>query len=61
MTSSLLFNITTFAYLISMLAFFAFLASRTKIVGTVAMPHMAVYSPSRQQSPCAGRNHTIWG
>ena len=37
MTSSLLFNITTFAYLISMLAFFAFLASRTKVVGTVAM------------------------
>jgi cytochrome c-type biogenesis protein CcsB len=37
MTSSLLFNITTFAYLISMLAFFAFLASRTKVVGTAAM------------------------
>ena len=37
MTSSLLFNITTFAYLISMLAFFAFLASRTKAVGTAAM------------------------
>ena len=37
MTSSLLFNITTFAYLISMLAFFAFLASRAKVVGTVAM------------------------
>jgi len=37
MTSSLLFNITTFAYFISMLAFFAFLASRTKAVGTAAM------------------------
>jgi cytochrome c-type biogenesis protein CcsB len=37
MTSSLLFNITTFAYLISMLAFFAFLASRTKTIGTAAM------------------------
>jgi cytochrome c-type biogenesis protein CcsB len=42
MTSSLLFNITTFAYLISMLAFFAFLASRTKSFGTVAM--IAAYS-----------------
>jgi hypothetical protein len=28
MTSSLLFNVTTFAYLISMLLFFAFMASR---------------------------------
>lgn len=37
MTSSLLFNITTFAYLISMLVFFAFLASRTKAIGTAAM------------------------
>jgi cytochrome c-type biogenesis protein CcsB len=37
MNSSLLFNITTFAYLISMLAFFAFLASRAKVLGTVAM------------------------
>ena len=37
MTSSLLFNITTFAYLISMLLFFAFLASRAKMVGTSAM------------------------
>ncbi len=36
MTSSMLFNITTFAYLISMLLFFAFLASRTKLLGTVA-------------------------
>ncbi len=33
MTSSLMFNVTTFAYLISMLLFFAFLASRSKIVG----------------------------
>ncbi|MDD2366489.1 MAG: c-type cytochrome biogenesis protein CcsB [Desulfuromonadaceae bacterium] len=37
MNSSLLFNITTFAYLISMLAFFAFLASRAKAVGTAAI------------------------
>jgi cytochrome c-type biogenesis protein CcsB len=37
MTSSLLFNITTFAYLISMLLFFAFLASRAKAVGAAAM------------------------
>jgi cytochrome c-type biogenesis protein CcsB len=37
MNSSLLFNITTFAYLISMLLFFAFLASRTKALGTVAL------------------------
>ncbi len=33
MTSSLMFNVTTFAYLISMLLFFAFLASKSKIVG----------------------------
>jgi cytochrome c-type biogenesis protein CcsB len=37
MTSSLLFNIATFAYLLSTLAFFAFIASRTKVVGTAAM------------------------
>jgi len=37
MTSSLLFNVTTFAYLISMLLFFAFLASRTKVLGTAGM------------------------
>jgi cytochrome c-type biogenesis protein CcsB len=37
MNSSMLFNITTFAYLISMLLFFAFLASRTKLAGTAAM------------------------
>jgi cytochrome c-type biogenesis protein CcsB len=37
MTSSLLFNTTTFAYLISMLLFFVFLASRNKAVGVVAM------------------------
>ena len=37
MTSSLLFNITTFAYLISMLLFFLFLAARTKALGTAAM------------------------
>ena len=34
MTSSLLFNVTTFAYLVSMLLFFAFMASRTKALGT---------------------------
>jgi cytochrome c-type biogenesis protein CcsB len=33
MTSSLLFNVTTFAYLISMVLFFAFLASRNKAIG----------------------------
>ena len=34
MTSSLLFNVTTFAYLVSMLLFFAFMASRSNAVGT---------------------------
>jgi cytochrome c-type biogenesis protein CcsB len=33
MTSSLMFNVTTFAYLISMLLFFAFLASKSKLLG----------------------------
>ena len=33
MTSSMLFNVTTFTYLISMLAFFAFLASKNKSLG----------------------------
>ncbi len=37
MTSSLLFNITTFAYLTSMILFFIFLASRAKTLGTAAM------------------------
>jgi cytochrome c-type biogenesis protein CcsB len=37
MTSSLLFNITTFAYLASMLLFFVFLASRATALGTAAM------------------------
>ena len=37
MTSSLLFNITTFAYLASMILFFIFLASRAKSLGTSAM------------------------
>jgi len=37
MTSSLLFNITTFAYLASMLLFFVFLAARTKAIGTAAI------------------------
>ena len=33
MTSSMLFNVTTFTYLLSMIAFFAFLASRNKSLG----------------------------
>jgi len=37
MTSSLLFNATTFAYLVSMLLFFAFMASRVKTLGTAGM------------------------
>jgi cytochrome c-type biogenesis protein CcsB len=37
MTSSLLFNVTTFTYLISMLLFFAFMASRTKVLGTAGI------------------------
>ncbi len=37
MTSSLLFNMTTFAYLASMLLFFVFLAARAKALGSAAM------------------------
>jgi cytochrome c-type biogenesis protein CcsB len=37
MTSSLLFNVATFGYLISMLLFFAFLASRKTALGTAGM------------------------
>jgi cytochrome c-type biogenesis protein CcsB len=37
MTSSLLFNATTFAYLVSMLLFFAFMASRVKALGLAGM------------------------
>ena len=37
MTSSLLFNVTTFSYLASMLLFFVFLATRTKVLATAAM------------------------
>jgi cytochrome c-type biogenesis protein CcsB len=37
MTSSLLFNVTTFAYLVSMLLFFAFMASRVKALGLAGM------------------------
>ena len=37
MTSSLLFNVTTFTYLISMLLFFAFMASRTKALGAAGI------------------------
>jgi cytochrome c-type biogenesis protein CcsB len=36
MTSSMLFNVTTLSYLVSMLIFFAFLASRNKTVGLTA-------------------------
>ncbi len=36
MTSSMLFNVTTLAYLISMLMFFVFLASKNKTVGNAA-------------------------
>jgi len=36
MTSSLLFNITTLSYMISMLLFFGYLATRNKMVGLVA-------------------------
>ena len=37
MTSSLLFNVSTFAYLVSMLLFFAFMASRVKPLGTAGI------------------------
>jgi cytochrome c-type biogenesis protein CcsB len=37
MTSSLLFNVTSFSYLASMLLFFVFLATRIKVFSTVAM------------------------
>ena len=36
MTSSLLFNVTTFTYLVSMLIFFTFLATKNKTIGIVA-------------------------
>jgi cytochrome c-type biogenesis protein CcsB len=36
MTSSLLFNVTTIGYLVSMILFFAFLAGRHKLVGLLA-------------------------
>jgi cytochrome c-type biogenesis protein CcsB len=36
MTSSMLFNVTTLSYLVSMLIFFAFLASKNKTVGLTA-------------------------
>jgi len=36
MTSSMLFNVTTFSYLVSMLIFFTFLATRNKTIGLVA-------------------------
>jgi len=37
MTSSLLFNVATFSYLVSMLLFFAFMASRVKPLGTAGI------------------------
>ena len=37
MTSSLLFNVTTFTYLASMLLFFIFLAGRSPLLGTAGM------------------------
>jgi cytochrome c-type biogenesis protein CcsB len=52
MTSSLLFNVTTFAYLISMLLFFAFLASRTKVLGTAGM--LAAYAGLLAQTVAIG-------
>ena len=36
MTSSMLFNVTTFSYLVSMLIFFTFLATKNKNIGLVA-------------------------
>jgi len=36
MTSSMLFNVTTFSYLVSMLIFFTFLATKNKTIGLVA-------------------------
>jgi cytochrome c-type biogenesis protein CcsB len=35
MTSSLLFNVTTIAYMVSMVVFFAFLASKNKAIGLI--------------------------
>jgi len=52
MTSSLMFNVTTFAYLISMLLFFAFLASRSKVLGTVGM--LAAYGGLLAQTVAIG-------
>jgi cytochrome c-type biogenesis protein CcsB len=36
MSSSMLFNVTTFSYMVSMLIFFAFLATRNKAIGLTA-------------------------
>lgn len=48
MTSSLFFNVTTLAYMASMVVFFAFLASRNKAVGmaasTIAYTGLAVHT-----------------
>ena len=52
MTSSLLFNVTTFAYLISMLLFFAFMASRVKTLGTAGV--MVAYAGLLAQTVALG-------
>jgi len=52
MTSSLLFNVTTFAYLISMVLFFAFMASRVKALGTAGM--LAAYGGLLAQTVAIG-------
>jgi len=52
MTSSLLFNATTFAYLVSMLLFFAFMASRVKALGFAGM--LAAYAGLLAQTTAIG-------
>ena len=52
MNSSLLFNVTTFAYLVSMLLFFAFMASRVKALGTAGM--MIAYAGLLAQTVAIG-------
>ena len=52
MTSSLLFNVTTFAYLVSMLLFFAFMASRVKTLGTAGV--MVAYAGLLAQTVALG-------
>lgn len=52
MTSSMLFNIATGAYLVSMLLFFAFLAGKTRTLGVVAIS--AAYAGLLSQSVAIG-------